>query len=173
MSMSQAMHVLTSNAMDEWYTPSWIIELVREALGAIDFDPASSEIAQRTVKATRYDTAETVLHTPWAGRVFLNPPFSDTSGWVQRLNTAYDSGSVTAAILLVNSAPGYGWFEKLWRRQPVCMLRERLSFLTPSGAVVGQAKKGQCLAYYGPDVARFAAVFGPYGRIIPPEESTQ
>lgn len=39
---------------NEWFTPAAYIERVRGFLGAIDLDPASSELAQRTVRAERF-----------------------------------------------------------------------------------------------------------------------
>lgn len=162
------MQTLTSQATVEWYTPPAIIELARQVLGSIDLDPASNLIAQGWIKATRYYTADTPLQEPWSGRVWLNPPFSDTPAWVQRLEDEYTRGDVTAALLLVNSAPGYVWWEELWRRRPVCMLRERLRFYCVDGTPGGNAKKGQTIAYYGIDNRRFIDVFAPIGRIILP-----
>jgi hypothetical protein len=40
----------------EWYTPPEYLDRVRAMLGDIDLDPASSEIAQETVKAKHYFT---------------------------------------------------------------------------------------------------------------------
>lgn len=54
----------------EYYTPPFIIEAARRVMGGIDLDPASSEIANRTVKATRYFTeADDGLQQEWNGRV--------------------------------------------------------------------------------------------------------
>jgi len=166
--MQQAMRVLTSRKTTEWYTPPAIIERARSVLGAIDLDPASSDTAQQWIQATTYYTAETLLQSPWAGRVWLNPPFNDTAAWVARLNQAYDAGAVTAALLLVNSAPGYKWWEELWRQQPVCLLSTRVRFCAASGKPGGQAKKGTTIAYYGTDTPRFRAYFHDLGRILLP-----
>lgn len=166
--MNQAMQTLTSQATVEWYTPPAIIELARQVLGGIDLDPASNPIAQGWIGAARYYTADTPLQEPWSGRVWLNPPFSDTPAWVQRLEDEYTCGDVTAALLLVNSAPGYVWWEELWRQRPVCMLRERLRFYQADGTPGGYAKKGQTIAYYGMDNRRFIEVFSPLGRIVLP-----
>jgi len=168
--MSQPMSILTSQGTIEWYTPPDIIERARSLLGGIDLDPASSDTAQQWIRATTYYTAETPAAQPWAGRVWLNPPFDDTPTWVDRLDSEYIHGDVTAAILLVNSAPGYIWWENLWRRRPVCLLRERLCFWTPEGVAGGQAKKGTTIAYYGEDIRFFTEVFGDLGRIILPED---
>ncbi len=166
--MSQAMQTLTSEETVDWYTPPDIIERARAVLGAIDLDPASSDVAQQWIKATVYYTAETPIQQPWSGRVWLNPPFDDTPAWVDRLDGEYMQGDVTTAVLLVNSAPGYVWWEDLWRRWPVCMLRERLCFCRADGTPGGQAKKGTTIAYYGEDVQRFITGFRDLGRILLP-----
>lgn len=167
--MNQAMHLLTSQATTEWYTPEWLISRARATMGGIDLDPASNDVAQAWIQATRYYTqADDGYMKPWAGRVWLNPPFDDTPRWVGRLAAAYHDGDVTQAVLLTNSAPGYAWWENLWRMCPVCMLRERVCFVRPDGTTNGPAKKGQTVAYFGPNVEMFHTVWNRYGRVIEP-----
>ena len=166
--MKQAMSILTSQATVEWYTPPHIIDLALRVLGGIDLDPASNDTAQGWIQARTYYTASTPLQAPWAGRVWLNPPFDDTPAWVTRLEREYMYGNVTAALLLVNSAPGYVWWEELWRQRPVCLLRERLRFCRADGTPGGQAKKGQTIAYFGHDTRAFIDIFGPHGRVVLP-----
>src|SRR5690349_8036846 len=119
--MQQAMQVLTSRVTVSWYTPPEYIEMAREVLSSIDLDPASADLPQRWIQASRYYTARDdgrIQH--WSGRVWLNPPFDDTPWWVRRLVHEYRHGDVTAAILLVNSNLGYSWYESLWKQWPVC-----------------------------------------------------
>jgi hypothetical protein len=60
----------------EWYTPPEYLERVRAVLGCIDLDPASSKVAQKTVKANRYFTkVEDALNREWHGRIYMNPPY--------------------------------------------------------------------------------------------------
>lgn len=170
--MSQPMSVLTSQGTVEWYTPPDLIQRARKVLGGIDLDPASNDIAQQWIRATEYYTADDDGKAQtWRGRVWLNPPFDEAGDWVDLLDSQYVNGDVDAAILLVNSAPGYNWWEDLWRRRPVCMLRERVRFYTAEGiAAEGAAKKGTTIAYYGNDLDAFAAAFGDLGRIILPSD---
>ncbi len=167
--MNQAMQVLTSQLTTEWYTPAWIIALARETMGGIDLDPASSDKAQETVKAAHYYTqAIDGYSKPWGGRVFLNPPFDDTPRWMRRLCAAYADGDVTQAILLVNSAPGYRWWEDLYRAHPVCLLRERVAFVSDRRVSAGTAKKGTTIAYLGAFWSKFDSIWSAYGRVLMP-----
>ena len=45
---------LKSSTSNEWYTPAQYIEAARLVMGSIDLDPASSALANETVKATEW-----------------------------------------------------------------------------------------------------------------------
>ncbi len=78
--------VLGSN---EWYTPSKYIEAAREVMGEIDLDPASSDLANQTVKASMYySQQEDGLILPWHGNCWINPPYTgivaSRHGWSEQ-----------------------------------------------------------------------------------------
>lgn len=55
---------------DEWYTMPRYIEAARTVLGHIDLDPASTERANRIIKATHYYTKQDDgLTQHWSGKV--------------------------------------------------------------------------------------------------------
>ena len=47
-----------SDHSDEWYTPAAYIREVKRVLGEIDLDPASCEVANKTIGATDYFTTK-------------------------------------------------------------------------------------------------------------------
>jgi len=66
-----------SSASNEHYTPRIIAEVARQAMGSIELDPASCELANReNIRAARFFTKEDDgLRRPWdAKTIFVNPP---------------------------------------------------------------------------------------------------
>ena len=161
----------THNNDDEWYTPPEIIELCRDAMGGIDLDPASHEVANRCVKATRYFTAEdNGLSQPWSGRVFLNPPYSRHAGkaaFIAKLAASFDAGAVTAATVVLSYDFSASWFEPLrGRYAAICLCRGRVQFYKETPGDGHDPALGTCIVYLGPDVGRFKQAAGAFGDVM-------
>lgn len=165
---------LLSSDSAEWYTPPVYLEAVRDVLGTIDVDPASNAEANRVVQATTFYDAETNgLKQPWAGRVFLNPPYGKADGeslsnqalWSARLISQYQQGITTEAILLVNAITDAGWFQPLWDF-PICFTDHRIPFYRPGGEAGAQPVRGSVFVYFGDNVAEFASVFRRFGAVV-------
>lgn len=153
----------------EWYTPGEYIESARSVLGTIDLDPASSDIANRTVKAKRFfGTDDDGLSQAWEGTVWLNPPYTGVLGplFVEKLLGEYTDKRVTAAVVLVSAhATDTNWFQPLWDFT-LCFTDHRLKFLKPSGAAGTGTTHGSVFAYLGKAPKRFADEFSQYGVVV-------
>jgi phage N-6-adenine-methyltransferase len=158
---------------DEWYTPAHIIEAARRVLGGIDLDPASCEAANKIVGAREYYSPEKGvdgLSEPWRARaVLLNPPYSDTSAWVERLVAEYRAGNVAEAIVIVNAKTETAFFELLWEHAAICFVRGRIAFVPGDGGESTAGRCGSAIAYLGnPTMAGvFKDVFSEFGRVVP------
>lgn len=150
-------HVSFNSGNNEWYTPAEYIEAAREAMGTIDLDPASSDIAQEVVKAKTYYTIETNgLDKPWRGNIWLNPPYSSDS-IIQFIDKLVEERPYyQQAIVLVNNATETEWFNKLISiASSVCFLKSRVKFYMPDGKT-GAPLQGQALVYIGNRPTRFS-----------------
>ena len=160
-------HVANNTGHFEWYTPPEIIEAARRAMGGIDFDPASSEIANRTVRALRFFTKDDdALSQEWPprARVWLNAPFSLAAEFAERFAIEVRRGST--GIALFHNATETKWFQGLAAgiAPALCMPRRRIRFLDPSGNKrPGGPLQGQILLYFGDDVEAFRAAFSTFG----------
>lgn len=153
---------------DEWYTPRSTIEAAREVLGAIDLDPASNPEANLTVRAAQYFTRQdNGLSRQWFGRMWLNPPYSQSQQWVTRLLNDYENRKVEAAVLLVNAWTDVRWFRPLWA-YPICMRAGRTKFYGPGGNPEGENGVGgaSAIIYLGPLPGDFRRAFCRIGPIV-------
>lgn len=130
-----------STYSDEWYTPP---ELVA-ALGAFDLDPCAGPMQHA---AENWRTPIDGLAQPWAGRVWLNPPYSDVPQWLTKF-AAHDNG-----IALVNARPDAKWFQGFVAGATAVMwLCGRVEFGRPDGTH-GHPPVGSVLVAYGRENAR-------------------
>ena len=160
-------HVAHNSGQNEWYTPAAFIEAARQVMGGIDLDPASSEIANRTVQAARYFTAEdNGLAQDWpACRIWMNPPYAQPliSQFSKKIAEAADAGA--EAIVLVNNATETAWFQRMLQSaSALCFPEKRVRFLDPDGNP-GAPLQGQALLYFGSNVSAFTGKFSEFGGV--------
>jgi len=154
-----------SSKMNDWYTPPEYIESVRKVLGTIQLDPATSELAQATIKADIFYTEETNgLGPVWEGPVFMNPPYSMPE--IGHFTDKLLSEDVSDWIVLTNNSSDTSWFHKLAEEcSLMCFTRGRVGFLNVEGEKMA-TRQGQCFFYKGDDVEAFKKEFSNYGLVI-------
>ena len=152
----------------EWMTPGYVVSMARAVLGTIDLDPASSDFAQKTVRAERYYTkADDGLLQEWSGRVWLNPPYS--RGLIDRFVTKLlTSPQVTASLVLANSATETHWAQELmFGATWVFFFNQRIHFLPPPGVErPDRPKYPQMLVYRGPKMLRLPSCMAGEGIVL-------
>jgi len=163
-------HVANNSGNNEWYTPADYIALAREVMGGIDTDPATSEIANRTVQASQIFTAEdNGLTKQWSGRVWCNPPYAQPliSEFAEAIASKYESGEIKQACVLVNNGTETAWFQRMVSAaSAVCFPKSRIKFLDPDGNPSGAPLQGQAVIYMGGNVESFADVFCKKGVVL-------
>jgi len=118
------------------------------------------------VKATLYFTAEDDgLKQPWAGRVWMNPPYSQPliQQFCEKLVGEFTAGRTLEAIVLVNNATETGWFNTLVEAaSAVVFPKGRVKFWGPDGQG-GAPLQGQAVLYFGRHPAKFMTEFHGFG----------
>ena len=155
------------NSSLEYFTPAQYIDAARAVLGDIDLDPASCELANQTVNAAQFFTADDDgLNQEWRGRIWLNPPFAAglIEKFVDKLIAEIDSGNVTSAIVLVDNATETRWFQKLAANcAGMVFTTGRINFLKGGTLAAGSPTRGQVFLFFGDDDQKFFNVFKPFG----------
>jgi phage N-6-adenine-methyltransferase len=72
----------TQRTSDDYWTPSWVFAVMAVEF---DLDVASPPGGSPWVPARHYYTQEDDgLSSPWYGRVWMNPPYSNSTPWVDK-----------------------------------------------------------------------------------------
>lgn len=147
---------------NERYTPKEYIDAAREVLGTIDLDPASSELANETVKATTFYTAEDDgLARDWYGNIWLNPPYA--KDLLPRFAEKFATSNFNQAIVLVHNATETRWFLNfISKASAVVFPTGRVDCKTP-GENRNTPLQGSAIIYSGDNTERFLEVFSRFG----------
>jgi len=163
-------HVSRNSGNNEWYTPERFIEAARLAMGGIDLDPASCEVANRTVKAAKFYTKDdNGLAQDWHGKVWMNPPYAQPliADFCERVANLYAMGEVEQACVLVNNGTETKWFQTLLDEAScVCFPSSRIKFLDPDGNPSGAPLQGQAIVYFGDRLYEFVETFRKFGAVL-------
>lgn len=117
----------SARTTDEWHTPPEVFEALRINFG---LDPAAPAGGVPWIPARRhFSRADDGLAQPWAGRVWLNPPYGREIGkWLARL-AAHGDG-----LALVFPRTDTAWFQEATRTATAaCFIAGRLRFIGPDG----------------------------------------
>lgn len=167
---------LTSSKSNEWYTPEYIIEAVRELMGDIDLDPASHPIPQKWIKAKNFYTDhEDGFSKSWHGRVWLNPPYGvaskakrnyGASVWLDKAWNEYQKGNMLEAVILARG-------DSTGLKKLLCnftfILCDRIKFLSGDGSVKKSPVPGSYLIYLGGQENKFFDIFQKFGIWVTPK----
>ena len=149
-------HVKHNSKNDEWYTPAFVLDHARQTLGGpFDLDPASCEVANQLVGASRFFTKESNgLMFPWyAERLWLNPPYSREllPSFIYKLLDEVTRGAVKSAAVLINNATETAAAQALLKRaDAVQFLTKRVKFLDDTLTPKKTPLQGQMLCFINP-----------------------
>lgn len=111
---------------DTWLTPRFILL----QLGSFELDPCAAEAQPHWAAPRSFTKANDGLNQPWSGRVFMNPPFSNTGPWLRK-HAQHGNG----ISLVPASIESVVWREVVWADAcGVLLLHGRTRFCNPDGS---------------------------------------
>jgi len=133
---------------NDWVTPEYILD----ALGKFDLDPCAA-LDRPWATAKRHLTVEDDgLKKPWAGRVWLNPPYGEQKArWLAKMAKHQDG-----IVLIYARTETQMFFDHVWSRaNGIFFLKGRVYFCRPDGIVGADAGAPSVLVSYDPKGTRF------------------
>ena len=130
---------LTGYTSDDYYTPTLYASAVKKVFVVINLDSAICWRANEIIEAEKYFTAfDDGLKQSWASyeKIYLNPPYSCASKWIDKLLDEYEASKKTQrAILLTNTrVTDTLAFQRLKKHQGnflCCLVKIRIRFIHP------------------------------------------
>lgn len=188
--MNSATLINQTSGECEYYTDPRILNAAHNLMGHIHLDPASSEVANRTVKAdVWFGPGDGALHRTWHGTVWMNHPFGraeeacapdcdkhlrspshkhhaiewfGNAAWIDKLVSEYQSGRVSEACCITYACTSEKWFQPLLQHLQ-CFLCPRTNYFLPDGKVLKGVTKGSVVTYIGINEKGFRRHFGQFG----------
>ena len=103
----------------------------------------------------------------WAKRVYVNPPYSETSDWLDKLLSEMLDGNTIEAIALVPSRTDTAWFQKAAQNcTAFCLIKGRLKF--DGEGNTSSAHFPSAVFYWGKKERDFRRVFEELGLVLAP-----
>lgn len=146
--MSLSSHQSARMKNDEWLTPPEILK----PLGTFDLDPCAPIVRPWDTAKKHYSIREDGLSMPWAGRIWLNPPFGrEAFKWMERMA---DHGNGIALIPARTETAMF--FDTVWQQSDgVLFIKGRPHFHYVDGRRAAfNSGAPICLIAYGEENAR-------------------
>ena len=154
---------------DERYTPEDVLDVVR-AVGTIVLDPCSTP-ANRTKATYFYTFEDDGLSKDWweltrGGLIFVNPPFSNLKGWVNKF--AEEAAKGCNIVVLTPGDTSTLWFQEVvWlKSSAVCFWKGRIEFIRTAKAFGTKAMQPTLFVFFGKQTDLFEKAFSPHGRVL-------
>jgi phage N-6-adenine-methyltransferase len=135
---------------DRWRTPAWlVVELAERYAGEhFDLDAATEPGISHATRG--YMVEDDGLVLPWAGRVFVNPPYSDLRPWIDQALAEVRSGRARVVVMLLpGGRTDQRWYHTL-RQAPECEIiipiAGRVAFDPPPGVKSSQNREASIVA---------------------------
>lgn len=167
----------TEKSFDGWWTPEWVLELVRR-FGPIQLDPCTE--ASNPTGARDFFTTQGLEHE-WApglgydagreGVIWVNPPYGPAlRPWSKKVvqeNKRVECITGLEMFVLVPARTETDWFGRLFDASAaLALFRKRIKFHHPSKPSAESPAFPNALFYFGPRECLFAEVFEPAARIV-------
>lgn len=97
---------------DDWGTPWPLFKLLSQAYGPFDLDPCADDWNKKC--PMYFDVEDDGLKQQWFGNVFVNPPYSKVSEWVDKCAYEIAEGNAETITMLVAARTDTQWWFRLW-----------------------------------------------------------
>lgn len=146
-----------SSNSDEWATPFWLIDLIKEKFHIPYFDLDAAATAENKKATEYYDIDMDGLALPWKGYTFCNPPYSQIAKWVAKGYSEAAKGNADVTLLVASRTDTRWWWDYI-RHGEVYFIKGRIKFIDPVKGVVTSAPFPSAVVHFTKGI-RWSGIF--------------
>jgi phage N-6-adenine-methyltransferase len=140
-----------NNEKDVWQTPDELLDLIKDN---IDLDPCAADNTE--IGDTNYTEDDDGLAQDWFGTVFVNPPFTNKVGFLEKVVEQNEAGNTDVIFVVTpDSTDVKSWWHSYIAPNTtyIWFSRGRINYINPV-AQAGDPKR------YGPTWGTALSIFG-------------
>ena len=125
----QTIKLFQSKKTDNWQTPKWLYDELNEEFD-FDFDPCP------------LNSTFNGLDCDWGKRNFINPPYSNVKGFLQKAHKELENGNAEVCVFLTFANTDTKWFhDYCYNKAEIRFIKGRLKFLDETGQIKNSAMR--------------------------------
>jgi len=139
---------------DTWETPTWLIDGIGELIGGFDLDPCAGP--NTSIGETNFSIQRGVdgLEREWFGDVWVNPPFTAKTAWIDNAVCEYEDNDAVDRIFVLtpDSTDVQSWFhgQLVPAADYIWFSDGRVKFIDPeTGEKAGSPSFGTAISVFG------------------------
>ncbi|MDZ5810353.1 DNA N-6-adenine-methyltransferase [Halorubrum sp. AD140] len=153
---------------DIWETPSELVDDLEDALNGIDLDPCAGP--DTNIGDTNYTVSDDGLSMEWHGSVFVNPPFTEKSDWLDKTIQEVSAGNASVVVVLTPDSTDVQswWHGKIAPHASyICFLEGRLAYIDPdTGHQLNSPPFGTALSVFGEPSDNLVSTLNDWGQVV-------
>ena len=125
-----------SKKTDNWATPQWLYDKLNDEFD-FDFDPCplNSKVDGLNIK--------------WGKRNFVNPPYSNVTGFLKKAHKELKNGNADLCVFLVFSNTDTKWFHNYcYNQSELRFIKGRLKFVDENGETKNSAMRPSMIVIF-------------------------
>jgi phage N-6-adenine-methyltransferase len=164
--------VNTEDSTDGWGTPPRIWRRLSTAVSGFDLDPASGA-ENVPIADQRFTIEDDGLAQNWFGDVWVNPPYSNPTVWIEKAVDEHNQNNTNSIMLLVPARTNTNWFsDNIEQADAICFLDHKVKFQQDGVDADDYLPTPVCLIYFGEVTEDIVSAMNTFGWVIEINEET-
>jgi phage N-6-adenine-methyltransferase len=166
--MSSSSKFYDLSERDNWKTPKWLLDAIEENHGLIHTDPSQGS-STSIGSLYNYNVDDNGLEQKWNGTVFVNPPFSYKSDFLEKAVEEVEKDYCdTIFFVTPDGTDTISWWHEYIAEKAnyIWFSKGRISYVHPNGETADSPTFGTAVSVFGDTTEEMIEWFSSNGHLV-------